>query len=207
FHRFLMLHVFLLLVLYNYHVNLVSEITCEDPRDQHVSTPYNWGKMKLGEKQSYSCAYGYRKTAAVATCTQDGWTPKPLCAGKCGPPPNISNADTKEMTKNEYNTEERVKYSCFDKYILDPRPPFSSYMTCVKGEWKGKIYCLKPCIVTVDEMDKRGIMLRWKSNEKIISTHNEGIEFACQGGKKLKAQNLPRQTCNDGVINLPECEE
>uniref|UniRef100_A0A8C2G5E6 Sushi domain-containing protein n=1 Tax=Cyprinus carpio TaxID=7962 RepID=A0A8C2G5E6_CYPCA len=130
-----------------------------------------------------------------------------LPSGKCGPPPKIHNADTKEMTKNEYNTEERVEYSCCDKYILDLRPPFSSYLTCVKGEWKGKIYCLKPCIVTVDEMDKRGIMLRWKSNEKIISTHNDGIDFACQSGKKFKAQNLPRPTCNDGVMNLPECEE
>ncbi|XP_059399878.1 complement factor H-like isoform X2 [Carassius carassius] len=58
-----------------------AEITCEVPRDQHVYRLYFWRTMKLGEKQSYSCDYGYRQTAAEATCTRDGWTPKPLCTG------------------------------------------------------------------------------------------------------------------------------
>ncbi|XP_026091799.1 complement factor H-like isoform X3 [Carassius auratus] len=308
-----------------------AEITCDDPRDQLVSRPYYWRTMKFGEKQSYTCVNGYRGTEAEATCTRDGWTPKPLCteilcdvpkiknaeivgrqrpnyrinskeeyrclsgfkpekpvqitcdsqgqwkdiqqcieitcelksttigvkkinpdgkiifragesveitcsekhwffftkesrktftckadgkwdnepgcAEKCGPPPEISNADTKEMTKEEYNTEEKVEYKCFDKYTMNLSPPFSNYLTCVKGEWKGDIYCFKPCIVTVEEMDKRGIRLRWKANEKMIIPHNDRIEFACQGTKKYKAQNLPRPTCKDGVMLLPECEE
>ncbi len=61
-------------------MNLVSEIACEDPLEQHVSRPY-WGNLKLGEKQSFSCAPGYRERGDVAICTRDGWTPKPLCTG------------------------------------------------------------------------------------------------------------------------------
>uniref|UniRef100_A0A673KKJ7 Sushi domain-containing protein n=1 Tax=Sinocyclocheilus rhinocerous TaxID=307959 RepID=A0A673KKJ7_9TELE len=175
--------------------------------EPHVSRPYFWGTMKLGAKQSYSCVSGYRESAEEATCTEHGWKPKPLCAEKCGPPPNISNASTKEMTKDEYNTEETVEYSCFDKYKPDLRHPFSRYLTCEKGEWKGDIYCLKPCIVTVEEMDERGIELRWVSKKKIISPHDEGIDFACQSGKKLKGESLPRQICYDGVMHLPECVE
>uniref|UniRef100_A0A672QDQ8 Sushi domain-containing protein n=1 Tax=Sinocyclocheilus grahami TaxID=75366 RepID=A0A672QDQ8_SINGR len=130
-----------------------------------------------------------------------------LPSEKCGPPPNISNASTKEKKKDEYKTEERVEYSCIDEYKPDTSPSFSKYLTCVKGEWKGDIYCLKPCIVTEEEMDKRGIKLKWVSKKNIISTHEGGIDFACQDGKKFKGQNLPRQICNDGVMHLPECEE
>uniref|UniRef100_A0A8C2E0K8 Sushi domain-containing protein n=1 Tax=Cyprinus carpio TaxID=7962 RepID=A0A8C2E0K8_CYPCA len=63
-------------------------------------------------------------------------------SGKCGPPPDVNDADTKEMTKNEYNTRERVEYSCFNKYTLDQRPPLSKYLTCEQGEWRGNIKCL-----------------------------------------------------------------
>ncbi|XP_052395507.1 complement factor H-related protein 4-like isoform X2 [Carassius gibelio] len=136
------------------------------------------------------------------TCKDDGkWDNEPVCADKCGPPPEISNADTKEITNKEYKTEERVEYKCFDKYIMNLSPPFSKYLTCVKGEWKGDIYCFKPCIVTVEEMDKRGIRLRWKANEKMISPHDDGIDFLCQSGKAF------RSTCKDGVMLLPECGE
>ncbi|XP_026091798.1 complement factor H-like isoform X2 [Carassius auratus] len=355
-----------------------AEITCDDPRDQLVSRPYYWRTMKFGEKQSYTCVNGYRGTEAEATCTRDGWTPKPLCTEilcdvpkiknaeivgrqrpnyrinskeeyrclsgfkpekpvqitcdsqgqwkdiqqcieimcdlpkitnaeimrsqesnykisskveykcrsgfepekpvqitcdsqgqwrgikqcteimcdlpkilnaeilgsqksnfkinsttkykcrsgidaekpiqitcdsqgqwtgiqqcteKCGPPPEISNADTKEMTNKDYNTTEKVEYKCFDKYTMNLSPPFSKYLTCVKGEWKGDIYCFKPCIVTVEEMDKRGIRMRWKANEKMIIPHNDAIDFLCKSGKEF------RSTCKDGVMLLPECGE
>uniref|UniRef100_A0A8C1TPS5 Sushi domain-containing protein n=1 Tax=Cyprinus carpio TaxID=7962 RepID=A0A8C1TPS5_CYPCA len=65
------------------HVNLVTEITCETPYDQNVYRPYYYfsGDKKLGAIKSYRCEFGYRETAAVATCSRDGCTPKPLCAG------------------------------------------------------------------------------------------------------------------------------
>uniref|UniRef100_A0A672QDT6 Sushi domain-containing protein n=1 Tax=Sinocyclocheilus grahami TaxID=75366 RepID=A0A672QDT6_SINGR len=207
FHLELVLYLYFLLI--NRRPHLSENVTCETPYDQHVDYPsYHFsGYKKLGAIKSYSCESGYRQTAAEATCTRDGWTPKPLCAEKCGPPPNISNASTKEKKKDEYKTEERVEYSCIDEYKPDTSPSFSKYLTCVKGEWKGDIYCLKPCIVTEEEMDKRGIKLKWVSKKNIISTHEGGIDFACQDGKKFKGQNLPRQICNDGVMHLPECEE
>jgi len=42
---------------------------------------YFSGDLNLNVKKPYSCKSGYRKMAAEATCTRDGWTPKPLCAG------------------------------------------------------------------------------------------------------------------------------
>uniref|UniRef100_A0A8C1S202 Sushi domain-containing protein n=1 Tax=Cyprinus carpio TaxID=7962 RepID=A0A8C1S202_CYPCA len=115
-----------------------AEITCEDPRDQHVSTPYNWGKMKLGEKQSYSCAYGYRKTAAKATCTQDGWTPKPLCAEIMCDLPKISNAEIVGSQNSNYKINSNIQYKCRSGF--EPEQPVQ--ITCdSQGQWRGIQQC------------------------------------------------------------------
>uniref|UniRef100_A0A8C2A8M3 Sushi domain-containing protein n=1 Tax=Cyprinus carpio TaxID=7962 RepID=A0A8C2A8M3_CYPCA len=180
------------IVCYLKYVNLVSEITCETPYDQNVYRPYYYfiGDKKLGAITSYRCESGYRQTAAKATCTRDGWTPKPLCAEKCGPPPHVNDADTTELKKDEYNTGERVEYSCFNKYTLDLRPSFSRYLTCVQGEWRGNIRCLKSAYV---------------NPQKMFAPHNDHITFACKRGKVSVGVRELRQQCNDGVMTLPEC--
>ncbi|KAL1251231.1 hypothetical protein QQF64_019027 [Cirrhinus molitorella] len=164
-----------------------EETRCEVPHDQHVYRSYDYfsGDLKLGAKKYYNCEYGYDKIAEEATCTQDGWTPKPLCAvsRKCGPPPHVNNADTKDMTKKEYNLGERVEYMCFNKYTLNEHPPFSKYLTCVQGQWSGNIKCLKPCSVTVEIMNERGIELRWVGQQKMFIQHYDHITFMCQRGK------------------------
>ncbi|XDV22259.1 hypothetical protein PO909_027194 [Leuciscus waleckii] len=143
------------------------------------------------------------------TCLPNGeWNvPFPKCVGgKCGPPPQVDFADTTEMTKPEYNSGERVEYICFNKYTLVQDHPYSKYLTCEHGEWRGNIKCFKPCSVTVEEMDKRGIELRWGPLEKIFSPHEDRISFACQRGKDLTDSSISLiQYCNDGVMHLPEC--
>ncbi|KAK2907049.1 hypothetical protein Q8A67_006034 [Cirrhinus molitorella] len=175
-----------------------EETKCEVPHDQHVYRSYDYfsGDLKLGAKKYYNCEYGYDKIAEEATCTQDGWTPKPLCAvsRKCGPPPHVNNADTKDMTKKEYNLGERVEYMCFNKYTLNEHPPFSKYLTCVQGQWSGNIKCLKPCSVTVEIMNERGIELRWVGQQKMFIQHYDHITFMCQRGKVSVAQcHKPRE--------------
>ncbi|XP_058617547.1 complement factor H-like [Onychostoma macrolepis] len=188
------------------------EIKCEAPRDQHVYSPsqYFRGDMKLGARRSYRCESGYEKMAAEATCTRDGWTPKPLCAvmtvsAKCGPPPRVNNADTAEMIKREYNTGERVEYVCFNKYILDQRHSFTKYLTCQQGQWRGNIKCLKPCTVTKELMAERGIDLAYVNKQKMFAPHNDHITFACLWGKVSVGITDFRQKCNDGEMTLPEC--
>uniref|UniRef100_A0A8C1XAJ2 Beta-2-glycoprotein 1 n=1 Tax=Cyprinus carpio TaxID=7962 RepID=A0A8C1XAJ2_CYPCA len=174
-----------------------------------IVSPYKPGHilvfryMKLGAKQNYYCESGYEKMAEEATCTQDGWTPNPLCAEmtvsrKCGPPPPVNNADTVEMTKKEYSTGEGVEYICFNKYTLDTSPPFSRYLTCQQGEWSGNIKCL------MEEMNERGIELAFADQQKLFAPHDDHITFTCQRGKILVGFSL-RQKCNDGVMTLPKC--
>uniref|UniRef100_A0A8C2A7B5 Sushi domain-containing protein n=1 Tax=Cyprinus carpio TaxID=7962 RepID=A0A8C2A7B5_CYPCA len=127
------------------------------------------------------------------TCQSNGeWSsPFPKChTTSCGPPPDVNDADTIELKKHEYNTGERVEYSCFNKYTLDLRPPFSRYLTCEQGEWRGTI---------------KGIELAYVNPQKMFAPHNDYITFACQRGKDLVGVRELRQQCNDGVITLPEC--
>ncbi|XP_073701025.1 complement factor H-related protein 2-like isoform X2 [Garra rufa] len=139
------------------------------------------------------------------TCQSSGeWSsPFPKCEMRteCGPPPYQENADTVDITKKEYSYGEKVKYMCFNKFIMEGYP----YLTCAQGEWRGYFTCLKPCTVTVEEMDKRGIELQWGGRQKIFSPHKDIISFACQTGKYLKDETNLRQTCTNGVMLLPRC--
>ncbi|XP_059425623.1 complement factor H-related protein 4-like isoform X10 [Carassius carassius] len=185
-----------------------GEIRCKVPRDQHVSHPdyYFSGDLKLGTKIYYYCESEYNKMADKATCTQDGWTPNPLCAvpGKCGPPPPVNDGDTTDITKKEYNTGERVEYFCFSKYTLDTRSPFSNILTCQQGEWGGKVKCLKPCTVTAEIMKERGIDFAYGGEQKLFAPHDDHLTFKCLWGKRPVGVGF-RQKCNDGVMTLPEC--
>ncbi|XP_048038845.1 complement factor H-like isoform X3 [Megalobrama amblycephala] len=182
-----------------------KEITCAAPV---ISNGFVVEPVQEYQKDAilkYRCSPGFKAREGIPRCAKFGWTLNPECDGKCGLPPNVDFADTTEMTKREYNSGERVEYICFNKYTLVQSHPYSKYLTCEDGEWRGNIKCLKPCSVSVELMDERGIELRWGGREKIILPHWDRITFSCKSGKSSIGSGLT-QTCNDGVMNLPLCE-
>ncbi|XP_051549691.1 complement factor H-like isoform X5 [Myxocyprinus asiaticus] len=143
---------------------------------------------------------------AEITCQSDGkWSPLPICVERshCEEPPSMNheNADTKVITRKEYNSGEKVEYVCFNKYVMEG----DRHLTCVQGEWRGHFTCLKPCTVTVDEMDKKNIELMVGGREKTFSPHKDYITFVCQRHKRPKGYTSFRQMCQNGVMLLPEC--
>ncbi|XP_051980188.1 coagulation factor XIII B chain-like isoform X3 [Xyrauchen texanus] len=165
--------------------------------------------IRSGHSLKLSCARQgvFIQGNAEITCQSDGtWSPFPKCVGRshCEGPPSMShkNADTKLMTKREYNSGEKVEYLCFNKYVMDGEP----FLTCVQGEWRGHFSCLKPCTVTVDTLDKRNIELKVGGRDKIFSPHRDHMTFVCQRNKRPKGNTVFRQMCDDGVMLLPECE-
>ncbi|XP_048038849.1 complement factor H-related protein 2-like isoform X2 [Megalobrama amblycephala] len=164
--------------------------------------------VRPGRTITLSCVGRELQGQSKISCLSNGeWNvPFPKCVGgKCGPPPLVDFADTMEMTKSEYNSGERVEYTCFNKYTLVQSHPYSKYLTCEDGEWRGNIKCLKPCSVSLEVLDERGIELRWRGREKIFSPDGDRITFRCQRGKYSVGIDL-LQTCNDGVMDLPLCE-
>ncbi|KAL1251230.1 hypothetical protein QQF64_019026 [Cirrhinus molitorella] len=185
----------------------VADLTANMRLDGHMQSKVS---VRPGHMLTLSCVgRGFRlKGQSKITCLPNGeWSslfPKCEVSEKCEKPPQVSNADTTEITRNEYNQGEKVEYMCFNKYILDEHPPFSKYLTCKQGQWTGNIRCLKPCSVTLDIMNKRGIELRWVENQKMFAEHNDHITFRCQVHKRSVGINL-RQKCNDGDMTLPMC--
>ncbi|KAF4097768.1 hypothetical protein G5714_021776 [Onychostoma macrolepis] len=126
------------------YMPVCEEIRCEVPHDQHVYYPHYYfrGDMKLEAKKSYSCESGYSKTAAEATCTRDGWTPKPLCAEIMCAAPNIENAEIVGGQRLNYRINSRINYKC--------RPGFEPQqlvqITCdSQGQWTGIQQCRAMC--------------------------------------------------------------
>uniref|UniRef100_A0A673KKN8 Sushi domain-containing protein n=1 Tax=Sinocyclocheilus rhinocerous TaxID=307959 RepID=A0A673KKN8_9TELE len=108
-----------------------EEITCETPHDQHVYYPsyYFSRDKKLGAIKSYSCETGYRKTAAEATCTRDGWTPN-HCV--------IPNAEIMGGQRINYKIGSRIEYKCRSGF--EPEEPVQ--ITCdSQGQWTGVQQC------------------------------------------------------------------
>uniref|UniRef100_A0A8C1JIP7 Sushi domain-containing protein n=1 Tax=Cyprinus carpio TaxID=7962 RepID=A0A8C1JIP7_CYPCA len=187
----------------------VAKLTANMRSDEHRGSEVS---VRPGQTITLSCVRrGYTLQGQnKITCQTNGeWSSAfPKCISQttsCGPPPDVNDADTIELKKDEYNTGERVEYNCFNKYTLDLRPPLSRYLTCEQGEWRGNIRCLKPCTVTVEEMDRRGIELAYANRQKMFAPHSDHITFMCKRGKVSVAVRELRQQCNDGVMTLPEC--
>ncbi|XP_056303955.1 complement factor H like 3 [Danio aesculapii] len=117
-----------------------KEIKCEVPHGQNVYLPnfYFTGDLLFGAKRSYSCDTGYRKVSEEATCTRDGWSPKPLCAEMMCDPPRLPNAAIVGGQKRNYRISSTIEYKC--------RPGFEPEelvrITCdSQGQWTGIQQC------------------------------------------------------------------
>uniref|UniRef100_A0A3Q1CGA4 Sushi domain-containing protein n=1 Tax=Amphiprion ocellaris TaxID=80972 RepID=A0A3Q1CGA4_AMPOC len=201
---------FLTLTLTN--LSLIPEVICSSQRDPHL---YSWGvywydQKRLGDSAYYRCRNGYQSTSRnnQATCTRDGWTPKPLCRATavhfpegCGIPPTLADGDTKETVQIQYRHNEKVEYLCQNLYQMEGGP----FRTCKNGEWIGQMRCLKPCTVDEDVMGIHNIRFKFSNEKKLYVPHNDVIDFSCIYGTRRVDRVGMRQTCIDGVMNFPTC--
>ncbi|XP_051978202.1 complement factor H-like isoform X1 [Xyrauchen texanus] len=190
-----------------------EEVTCpKNATEDNIIVqriPDQEGSIKYGHMLKFSCLDEglILKGKRTITCQANGeWSdPYPKCEVRipCGKPPSMvhENADTKEMTRNKYNSGEKVEYVCFNKYVMEG----DSFLTCVQGKWRGHFTCLKPCTVTVDDMDKRNIQLKKGGRNKIFAPHGDYISFVCQWFHYQKGNTSFRQMCRNGEMPLPEC--
>ncbi|KAI1891513.1 hypothetical protein AGOR_G00144580 [Albula goreensis] len=77
----------------------------------------------------------------------------------CGPPPSIPFADITGLQKAVYKNGDRVEYQCKKQYVVQG----SLIATCSYGNWHQyqQLKCLEPCVVTVEEMERRKIKPRY----------------------------------------------
>uniref|UniRef100_A0A2K5Z464 Complement factor H related 4 n=1 Tax=Mandrillus leucophaeus TaxID=9568 RepID=A0A2K5Z464_MANLE len=134
---------------FNPQFYFVSEL-CDTPVFENSRAKSNGMWFKLHDTLDYECYDGYESrygnTTGSIVCGEDGWSHLPTCynsSEKCGPPPPISNGDTKSFPQKVYLPQSTVEYQCQSSYELQG----SQYVTCSNGEWSEPPRCrlMKPC--------------------------------------------------------------
>ncbi|XP_025219829.1 complement factor H-related protein 3 isoform X4 [Theropithecus gelada] len=152
--------------------------------------------------------YGLPNVQTTVSCTEDDWSPPPRCihgnsSEKCGPPPPISNGDTKSFPQKVYLPQSTVEYQCQSYYELQG----SQYVTCSNGEWSEPPRCINPCIITEENMNKNNIQLKGKSDRNYYAKTGDTIEFMCKLGYNANTSILSFQAvCWEGILEYPRCE-
>ncbi|XP_061094296.1 complement factor H-like isoform X2 [Conger conger] len=168
-----------------YEIQGNREVTC---------TSGTWSDIPTCISKIKSTATGWSKQSGPTIVTPSpGFT-------SCEPPQEIPFGDIKGLTKDVYNTGETVEYQCKNYYVLSGR----EFITCRSGEWDDPPKCLEPCTVTIEEMNQRGIELRYKHPTKVYVKHEERIVFACKYGKRQTDGEFINW-CTHGRIHLPSC--
>ncbi|XP_014846401.1 PREDICTED: complement factor H-like [Poecilia mexicana] len=173
---------------------ICQEVTC--PRyinEEHLySSVSAWGRNKIGDRVRYDCAYYYDPASSdrMATCTREGWTPKPLCRGTRCENPNIENSRITRGSKRTYYNGDRLTYEC----LGGNQEPVT--ITCERGAWVG----IKPCPApsncsappALEDGDTKAII---RSDSEY--QHGERVEYLCQN--KYTMAGGPFKTCDNGV--------
>ncbi|XP_035809155.2 coagulation factor XIII B chain-like isoform X2 [Amphiprion ocellaris] len=152
---------------------LCHEVICSSQRDPHL---YSWGvywydQKRLGDSAYYRCRNGYQSTSRnnQATCTRDGWTPKPLCRGTYCTKLNIENAEISYNSRDRYYHNERVQYTCMN----GNKNTFT--ITCIRGDWTG----IKSC----SECQKADVPYGF-----IVGPYQDKLYYTCNDGYKLSTK-------------------
>ncbi|KAM9848809.1 complement factor H-like [Aulostomus maculatus] len=175
----------------------------------NVATTSSYGTyVRGGQKLRFTCQLQgqFLQGKNEVTCLRNGkWSdPFPKCGAPlgCGQAPPLIDGDIKFSVKFTHQNNEQVRYTCKRYYILEGTP----FKTCVNGEWRGDIRCLKPCTVDREVMNKHHVEFKYRRDDKLYSSHNDEIEFRCQYGRRHVGNLLMRQTCLEGVIHIPTCQ-
>ncbi|XP_078141907.1 complement factor H-like isoform X2 [Centroberyx gerrardi] len=116
-----------------------KEKTCSRPHDYNLlNNPResDWTR-KVGTRQKYSCKIGYKYKDGEdhATCTDNGWTPNPLCEEDSCPKPQVENG----FAVGPFNG--MFFYSCHDNYKLFTKGWWGE-AKCNGGVWPGPLRCI-----------------------------------------------------------------
>ncbi|XP_069009110.1 complement factor H-like [Embiotoca jacksoni] len=178
------------------------------PNNLRITSRVQGNQLRKGEMLTFVCQVHGQLIQGMATleCLADGQLSHaiPTCedAQTCATPPALLGGDTKNSVLFKYNHNDRVEYICQNLYTMEGEP----YMTCLNGQWTGRMRCLKPCTVNRDDLNSHNIMFRYTHQQKLYSTHNDVIDFVCLRGRRHDGVQPMRQWCIDGVMNLPTCQ-
>ncbi|KAM9478400.1 complement factor H-related protein 1-like isoform 2-T2 [Salvelinus alpinus] len=181
-----------------------ERITCGDPRDPLVSSPYRWQRGQLRETQRYNCRTGFKTTNArgVATCISDGsWTPEPLCEeieGACISPTVMNGFIVQSNERNVHPRKRKIHYSCNVGF----KPSTGGWWgeaTCTEGTWSG----ISECIAQGVQCDPPPKVENAIVEIPYQNTYIDGFEVNYECRKSFEIEGLKKLTCENGSWTTP----
>ncbi|KAM4575547.1 complement factor H-like [Fundulus diaphanus] len=165
-----------------------QEVKCSTYiEEDHLYRSVNaWGRNKLGDRVTYDCSGNYQAATAdkIATCTREGWTPKPLCRAKQCQRPDIVNGRITVNDKRNYGNGEELTYECLGGN------PNSVTITCERGAWQG----IRPC------PGKRNCDKPEITNGFAVGPLEDKLYYSCNENFKLPTKSWwGEATCKDGA--------
>ncbi|XP_069498799.1 coagulation factor XIII B chain [Ambystoma mexicanum] len=123
--------------------------------------------------------------------------------GSCGSPPAIHNGGI-VSPQTSYSTGSSVEYSCLDHHFLQG----SRTIYCSNGQWSSPPTCIEPCRLSLVEIEKNNLELRWSFDNREYFFHGDYIEFTCKRGfYSSPSAGTPgiRIQCMFGQLKYPKC--
>ncbi|CAL8395472.1 unnamed protein product, partial [Boreogadus saida] len=118
-----------------------QEIRCQDPNDPNLKERLQ--STRYGGYAYYRCKEGFMPTAyVVVRCTENGWTPNPLCEApsQCNLPKRVENAVITEKKRVVYSDGDKVTYKCRTNYRMEGE----RIIKCQRGQWtQGTPTCIR----------------------------------------------------------------
>ncbi|XP_053094230.1 complement factor H isoform X4 [Pangasianodon hypophthalmus] len=179
-----------------------EEITCEYPHGQHLSypQPYYRPVYKLRERMWYKCEHGYQSKATTATCTENGWEPKPLCTESTCQKPEIAHGEVVGMLKDTYKLNEQIEIQCDRGY-----KPEKFAATCTQnGEWDKMQNCK---LVKCPIISNLGDVIATGNTEE--ASYSDVIHFECASPNKLLVgpEHIHCKDNGQWSDDIPKCIE
>ncbi|XP_059584400.1 complement factor H isoform X2 [Alligator mississippiensis] len=189
--------------------NWTKPPTCEDvscgPPPQVANADFVSSRPQKpppGTKVQYRCRSHFQLVGSnEVTCENRQWSQAPICQDvRCGPPPNVANADIIPTDNEMYPPGTRVQYKCHRGF----RSVGSNQVICENREWSQPPTCQDATCGSPP-----AIVDGWIADTKRERYFpGEIIRYRCQHGQTLTGP--ARIVCKEGNWSppgTPECNE
>uniref|UniRef100_A0A8C5FTF8 Sushi domain-containing protein n=1 Tax=Gadus morhua TaxID=8049 RepID=A0A8C5FTF8_GADMO len=174
-------------------------IRCQDPNDPNLKERLE--SRWMDGDAPYQCREGFTLTnGGWARCTENGWTPNPLCeVARCYLPTTVENADIIEKKQEVYNHGAAVTYACRTNYRMEGERT----IRCQSGQWSsGTPTCIviPPCNLptTVENADIT-------ENQQVVYNHGAAVTYACHKNYRMEGEGTIRCQNGQWSPNTPTC--
>ncbi|XP_075689535.1 complement factor H [Rhinoderma darwinii] len=163
----------------------------KDPREAYYSN----------DNVTMTCVSGFKMYGSpIIRCVEGKWEQPPECirSTPCRNPPPIKNGGIVESSKKqEYVTDDVVKYICKSGFHFSG----SDQTTCVSGQWSASLICTEDSCAEAPEVTHATAL----QNKKTF-VHGEKAKYECDNGFRFSEEDSA--SCVEGKwLNTPKCVE